>query len=54
LMLAKHADLFLYVVRANTLTESMLKITRNLYEKGRLPNMHVLMNDTDYDNQGLA
>lgn len=54
LMLAKHSDLFLYVVRANALTENMLKIPKTLYEKGRLPNMYVLMNDTDYDKQPLV
>lgn len=54
LTLAKHADLFLYVVRANALTENMLKISKTLYENGRLPNMHVLMNDTDYNNQRLT
>lgn len=53
LMLAKHADLFLYVVRSNTLTQSMLKIPKTLHEKGRLPNMHVVMNDTSADNQSI-
>lgn len=53
LMLAKHADLFLYVVRSNTLTQSMLKIPKTLHEKGRLPNMHVVMNDTNTDNQSI-
>lgn len=54
LMLAKHADLFLYVVRANTLTESMLKIPKMLFENERLPHMHIVMNDTDYEAKGLT
>ena len=54
LMLAHHADLFLYVVRANFLTERMLNIPETLFKNKRLPNMNILMNDTDYDKMGIS
>jgi uncharacterized protein involved in exopolysaccharide biosynthesis/Mrp family chromosome partitioning ATPase len=52
LMLAQHADLFLYVIRANFLTERMLNVPKNLFENKRLPNMNILMTDIDYNKLG--
>jgi capsular exopolysaccharide synthesis family protein len=46
LMLAKYADTFVYVVRANYLDKRMLHIPKNLYHENKLPNMALLINDT--------
>ena len=54
LMLAHHANMFLYVIRATSLTERMLNVPKKLFENERLPNMNILMNDTDYDKMGLS
>ncbi|NRT13287.1 polysaccharide biosynthesis tyrosine autokinase [Flavobacterium sp. 14A] len=47
LLIAKHADCFIYVARANFLEKRMLDIANNLYKEGKLPNMCMLLNDTD-------
>lgn len=47
LLIAKHADCFIYVARANFLEKRMLDIANNLYKDGKLPNMCMLLNDTD-------
>jgi tyrosine-protein kinase Etk/Wzc len=47
LLIAKHADCFLYVIRANFLEKKMLHIANNLYLEKKLPNMCLLLNDTD-------
>lgn len=52
LMLAHHADLFLYIIRANSLTERMLNIPKNLFLDNRLPNMNLVMTDVDYNKLG--
>ncbi|WP_178991533.1 GumC family protein [Winogradskyella schleiferi] len=52
LMQADHADLFLYVVRVNYLTERLLNVPKTLYESNRLPNMNILMNAIDYNKLG--
>ena len=44
-MLAKNADTFVYVVRANYLDKRMLHMTKNLYTENKLPNMGILLND---------
>ena len=46
LIIAKHADTFIYVVRANFLEKRMLNIPESLYKEEKLPNMCVLLNDT--------
>jgi tyrosine-protein kinase Etk/Wzc len=46
LMLVKYADTFVYVVRANYLDKRMLHIPKNLYHENKLPNMALLINDT--------
>jgi capsular exopolysaccharide synthesis family protein len=47
LLISKNADAFIYVVRANYLEKSYLKIPESLYKDNKLPNMCVLLNDTD-------
>ncbi|MEZ7497303.1 polysaccharide biosynthesis tyrosine autokinase [Flavobacterium sp. Arc3] len=47
LLIAKHADTFIYVARANFLEKRMLNIANGLYKEGKLPNMCLLLNDTD-------
>lgn len=47
LIVAKHADTFVYVVRANHLDKRMLNIPDSLHKENKLPNMAFLLNDTD-------
>ncbi|MDR6846153.1 polysaccharide biosynthesis tyrosine autokinase [Flavobacterium granuli] len=47
LLIAKHADCFLFVIRANFLEKRMLHIANDLYIEKKLPNMCLLLNDTD-------
>ncbi len=47
LLIAKHADCFVYVARANFLEKRMLSIPNGLYKERKLPNMCLLLNDTD-------
>jgi tyrosine-protein kinase Etk/Wzc len=46
LIIAKNADSFVYVARANYLEKRMLKIPENYYRDKKLPNMAMLLNDT--------
>jgi len=47
LLLCQKADLFLYIVRADYIDKRMLEIPKKLYKEKRLPNMAVVMNDSD-------
>jgi capsular exopolysaccharide synthesis family protein len=47
LLIAKNADCFVYLIRANFLEKRMLNIANNLYKEQKLPNMCLLLNDTD-------
>jgi len=47
LLTAKNADCFIYVIRANFLDKRMLNIPNELYKDQKLPNMCLLLNDTD-------
>lgn len=47
LLISKYADMFLYVVRANYLDKRLLEVPQDLYNKKRLPNMSIVLNDTD-------
>jgi tyrosine-protein kinase Etk/Wzc len=47
LLIAKHADTFIYVIRANFLEKRMLSIANSIYKERKLPNMCMLLNDTD-------
>ena len=47
LLIAKHADLFIYVARANYIDKRMLAVPQALYTEKKLPNMALVLNDTD-------
>ena len=47
LLIANHADAFVYVARANYLEKRMLALVQDLYIHKKLPNMSVLVNGTD-------
>lgn len=47
LIVAKYADTFVYVVRANHIDKRMLNIPDILYKENRLPNMAFILNDTE-------
>jgi tyrosine-protein kinase Etk/Wzc len=49
LLIADFADIFLYVARANFLDKRMLIVPKNFYEEKKLPNMAIVLNDTDSD-----
>lgn len=46
LIVAKHADTFVYVVRANYLDKRLLNIPGTLYKENKLSNMAFILNDT--------
>jgi capsular exopolysaccharide synthesis family protein len=46
LIVAKHADTFAYVVRANYLDKRLLNIPGTLHKENKLPNMAFILNDT--------
>lgn len=50
LLVSKNADSFIYVVRANYLHKPMLKTLEILHREKKLPNLCVLLNDTDTIN----
>ncbi|GAA4771936.1 MULTISPECIES: GumC family protein [Flavobacterium] len=50
LLISKNADSFIYVVRANYLHKPMLKTLEVLHRENKLPNLCVLLNDTDTIN----
>lgn len=47
LIVAKYADTFVYVVRANYLDKRALLVPENLHRENKLPNMAFLLNDTE-------
>lgn len=47
LIVAKHADTFVYVVRANHLDKRLLNIADSMHREKKLPNMAFLLNATD-------
>ncbi|WP_130734313.1 tyrosine-protein kinase [Flavobacterium sp. J27] len=47
LLIAKYADAFIYVTRANFLDKRMLELPERLYREKKLPNMSILINDTE-------
>ncbi|MDB4297225.1 polysaccharide biosynthesis tyrosine autokinase [Flavobacteriaceae bacterium] len=48
LMLSHHADMFIYVSRADYLDKRMLDVPEKLYQEKRLPNMAMLINGLDH------
>jgi capsular exopolysaccharide synthesis family protein len=47
LLIGKYADMFMYVVRANYLDKRLLQVPQELYNEKKLPNMAIVLNDTD-------
>ncbi len=47
LLISKYADMFMYVVRANYLDRRLLAVPQELYNEKKLPNMAIVLNDTD-------
>lgn len=47
LLISKYADMFIYIARANYLDKRLLAIPQTLYNEKRLPNMAMVLNDTD-------
>ncbi|MDR0229096.1 MAG: polysaccharide biosynthesis tyrosine autokinase [Flavobacteriaceae bacterium] len=48
LLISEHADITLYVTRANYLDRRMLDIPKELYKEKRLKNMAVILNGVDF------
>ena len=47
-IIAKFAHCFVYVARANHLDKELLSIPEKLYRENKLPNMAMLLNDTEF------
>ncbi len=47
LLIGKYADMFMYIVRANYLDKRLLAVPQELYNEKKLPNMAIVLNDTD-------
>lgn len=58
LLIAQHADAFVYVVREYYLDRNLLHIPQRLHKEKKLPNMSILLNDTNsrksYSNQSFG
>ena len=54
LLLGHHADLFIYVIRANYLDKRMLKIPKMMVDNKRLPNLAILINDLNIEKEGYG
>jgi Mrp family chromosome partitioning ATPase len=48
LLISHHADMFIYVIRANYIDKRQLQVAQNMYNEKRLPNMTVLLNDVNH------
>ena len=47
LLISKYADMFVYVVRANYLDKRLLNVPQELYNSKKLPNISIVLNDTN-------
>jgi len=47
LLISRYADMFIYIARANYLDKRLLAVPQTLYNEKRLPNMAMVLNDTD-------
>lgn len=54
LLVGHHADVFVYVIRANYLDKRLLRIPKMMHDNKRLPNMAILINDTNYEKKGYG
>ncbi len=48
MLISSHADLFVYVMRANYLDTRQLKLAETMYQEKRLPNMAILLNGVNH------
>lgn len=51
LLLAPYAQLFIYVIRAEYLDKKLLKVPQMMYRNNRLPNMAMLINAVEMENE---
>lgn len=55
LLIAKYADIFIYVVSADNIDKRhLVAVAKPLYDDNRLPNMHLLLNGTNFDKKGYG
>lgn len=55
LLIAKFADMFIYVVSADNIDKRhLVAVAQPLYEDHRLPNMNLLLNGTNFDKKGYG
>ncbi|MFC4177784.1 GumC family protein [Flavobacterium gossypii] len=54
LLIAKNADAFIYVVRANYLDKRLLHIPEMFYNQKKLPNMSLVLNATEVTKKGYG
>lgn len=54
LLLSEFADLFIYVIRADHMDKSLLKVPQKLYESKRLGNMAIVINSTENKRRGYG
>lgn len=54
LLLGHHANLFIYVIRAEFLDKRLLEVSQMMYENKRLPNMSILVNGVNVERKGYG
>lgn len=55
LLIAKYADMFIYVVSADNIDKRhLVAVAKPLYEDHRLPKMNLLLNGTNFDKKGYG
>ena len=54
LLIAKYADMFMYVVRANYSDKRSLVVPQELYKENKLPNVAIVLNDIDSRRDGYG
>ena len=54
LLIAKYADMFMYVVRANYSDKRSLVVPQELYKENKLPNVAIVLNDLDRRRDGYT
>ncbi len=54
LLIAKNADAFIYVVRANYLDKRLLHVPETFYNQQKLPNMSLVLNATEVIKKGYG
>ena len=54
LLIAKYADMFMYVVRANYSDKRSLVVPEEFYKENKLPNIAIVLNDVDSRRDGYG